>query len=71
MLAKTTVLEIVHDEGEQLQAAAHARAEAVYARDPEALRLLRTRDPPRTKRTPSPEVPTTARTRRRRRPPRR
>jgi hypothetical protein len=40
VLAKTTVLEIVHDEGEQLQAAAHARAEAVYARDPEALRLL-------------------------------
>ena len=40
VLAKTTVLEIVHDEGEQLQAAAHARAEAVYARDPEALRLF-------------------------------
>src|SRR5262249_50942615 len=40
VLAKTTVLEIVHDEGEQLQAAAHTRAEAVYARDPEALRLL-------------------------------
>jgi hypothetical protein len=40
VLAKTTVLEIVHDEGEQLQAAAHARAAAVYARDPEALRLL-------------------------------
>jgi hypothetical protein len=40
VLAKTTVLEIVHDEGERLQAAAHARAEAVYARDPEALRLF-------------------------------
>jgi len=40
VLAKTTVLEIVHDEGEQLQAAAHARAGTVYARDPEALRLL-------------------------------
>jgi hypothetical protein len=40
LLAKTTVLEIVHAEGEQLQAAAHARAEAVYARDPEALRLF-------------------------------
>jgi hypothetical protein len=40
LLAKTTVLEIVHEEGEQLQAAAHARAEAVYARDPEALPLF-------------------------------
>src|SRR5262249_57992762 len=30
----------VHDEGEQLQAAAHARAEVIYGRDPEALRLL-------------------------------
>jgi hypothetical protein len=40
LLAKTTVLEIVHQEGQQLQAAAHARAEAVYARDPEALRLF-------------------------------
>src|SRR5262249_55302634 len=39
-LAKTTLLESVHDEGERLQAAAHTRAEAVYARDPEALRLL-------------------------------
>jgi hypothetical protein len=39
VLANTTVLETVHDEGEQLQAAAHARAEAVYARDPVALRL--------------------------------
>src|SRR4051794_15232706 len=38
VLAKTTVLEIVHAEGQQLQAAAHARAEAVYRRDPEALR---------------------------------
>jgi hypothetical protein len=40
VLAKTTVLKIVHEEGQQLQAAAHARAEAVYARDPEALRRL-------------------------------
>src|SRR4051812_19219563 len=40
VLAKTTVLEIVHEEGQPLQAAAHARAEAVYARDPEALRLF-------------------------------
>src|SRR3954447_23634234 len=40
VLAKTTVLEIVHEEGQELQAAAHARAEAVYERDPEALRLF-------------------------------
>src|SRR3954471_16759315 len=40
VLAKSTVLEIVHDEGQRLQAAAHARAEAVYARDPEALQLF-------------------------------
>jgi hypothetical protein len=40
VLAKTTVLEIVHEEGQELQAAAHARAEAVYLRDPEALRLF-------------------------------
>jgi hypothetical protein len=40
VLAKSTVLEIVHQQGEQLQAAAHARAEAIYARDPEALRVL-------------------------------
>jgi hypothetical protein len=40
VLAKATVLEIVHDEGQRLQAAAHARAEAVFARDPEALRLF-------------------------------
>src|SRR3954463_15757962 len=40
VLAKTTVLEIVHEEGQRLQAAARARAEAVYARDPEALRLF-------------------------------
>jgi len=38
VLAKTTVLEIVHEEGRRLQAAARARAEAVYAREPEALR---------------------------------
>jgi hypothetical protein len=40
VLAKATVLKIGHEEGQQLQTAAHARAEAVYARDPEALRLL-------------------------------
>src|SRR4051794_31805240 len=40
VLAKATVLEIVHEEGQELQAAAHARAEAVYERDPEALRLF-------------------------------
>src|SRR5262249_22729881 len=38
VLARTTVLEIVREEGQRLQAAAHARAEAIYARDPEALR---------------------------------
>jgi hypothetical protein len=36
LLAKATVLEIVRDEGQQLQAAAHARAESVYACDPDA-----------------------------------
>lgn len=40
VLAKATVLEIAHQEGAHLQAAAHARAEAVYVRDPEALRLF-------------------------------
>jgi hypothetical protein len=40
VLAKTTVLEIVHAEGEQLQGAAHARAEAIYERDRDALRLF-------------------------------
>src|SRR3954467_8525986 len=40
VLAKTTVLEIVHDEGQHLQAAAQARAEAIYARHPEALGLF-------------------------------
>jgi hypothetical protein len=40
LLAKTTVLGIVHEEGEQLQAAAHARAEAVDARAPAALPLF-------------------------------
>jgi hypothetical protein len=38
LLAKATVLEVVRDEGQRLQAAAHARAAAVYARDPDALR---------------------------------
>jgi hypothetical protein len=46
VLARATVLEIVHDEGQQLQAAAHARAAAVYARDSEALRLLVPTPPP-------------------------
>lgn len=40
VLAKTTVLEIVHDEGRRLRAAARARAEAIYSRDPDALQLL-------------------------------
>jgi hypothetical protein len=40
VLAKTTVVEIVREEGQQLQAVAHARAAAVYARDPEALWLF-------------------------------
>jgi hypothetical protein len=40
VLAKATVLQIVHEEGQQLQAAARARAEAIFARDPEALRLF-------------------------------
>jgi hypothetical protein len=40
VLAKSTVLEIVHDQGQRLQAATHARAEAVSARDPEALQLF-------------------------------
>ena len=40
MLAKATVLEIVHADGERLQGAAQARAAAIYARDPEALRLF-------------------------------
>jgi hypothetical protein len=40
LLAKATVLEVVRDEGQCLQAAAHGRAAAVYARDPEALRLF-------------------------------
>jgi hypothetical protein len=40
VLARTTVLEIVHHEGQQLQAAAHARAAAVYDRDGEALQVL-------------------------------
>ncbi len=65
-----SVLEIVHDEGQQLQAAAHARAAAVYARDSEALGLL-VPTPPPDDRTPGPKGTTTARTRRRRRPHRR
>src|SRR5512143_891133 len=46
VLAKATVLEIVHDEGQTLQAAAHARAEAVYTRDPEALQCFVPARPP-------------------------
>jgi hypothetical protein len=40
VLTKSTILEIVHDEGQQLRAAAHTRAEAIFARDPEAQRSL-------------------------------
>jgi hypothetical protein len=40
VLAKTTVLEIVHAEGAKLQEAAHACAAAISARDPEVLRLF-------------------------------
>jgi hypothetical protein len=40
VLAKATVLEVVHAEGQRLREAARARAAAIYARDPEALRLL-------------------------------
>jgi hypothetical protein len=40
VLAKTTVLELVHVQGQALQVAAHARAAAVYDRDPEALRVF-------------------------------
>jgi hypothetical protein len=40
VLARTTVLDIVGEEGQRLQAAAHARAEAISTRDPEALRLF-------------------------------
>jgi hypothetical protein len=68
MLAKTTVLEIVHEEGQRLQAAAHARAEAVHAR-PRPFGCPYPQGP-RSERAPSPKVPTAAWTRRRRRPPR-
>src|SRR5262249_25692952 len=40
VLAKTTILEIVHTGRGHLQEAAHARVAAIYARDPEALRRL-------------------------------
>src|SRR5262249_34970551 len=40
VLTKTTVLEIVREEGQNLQAAAHARAEDVLARDPEAFGIF-------------------------------
>jgi hypothetical protein len=56
VLAKTTVLEIVHEEGQKLQAAAHARAEAVYEPDPEALRLF-VSTPPQVEEGAEPEGP--------------
>jgi hypothetical protein len=40
VLAKTTVLELVHTQGQRLQAAAHARAAAVYDGDPEAVAVF-------------------------------
>jgi len=40
VLAKTTVLEIVHDQGRELQRLAHARAEAVFEQDAEAAPML-------------------------------
>ena len=40
VLAKATVLEIVHDQGRQLQALAHARAEAVLERNAAAAAVL-------------------------------
>jgi hypothetical protein len=40
LLAKTTVLEIVHDQGRGLPQRAHARAAAVLQRDPEAAAVL-------------------------------
>jgi hypothetical protein len=40
VLAKATVLEIVHDQGRELQRLAHARAEAVFEREPEAAAVL-------------------------------
>jgi hypothetical protein len=40
VLAKTTVLEIVHDQGRELQRLAHTRAEAVFQRDGAAAVLL-------------------------------
>src|SRR5262249_4022628 len=40
VLAKTTILEIVHEEGQQLRVEAQARAEGIYAGAPEALGLL-------------------------------
>src|SRR5262249_60836091 len=40
LLAKTTVLEIVHDQGRELQRLAHARAEAVFQEDSQATAVL-------------------------------
>jgi hypothetical protein len=40
VLAKTTVWEIVHDQGRQLQRLAHARAEAVFREDSQAVAVL-------------------------------
>jgi hypothetical protein len=40
LLSKTTVLEIVHDQGRELQRLAQARAAAVFEQDPEAAAVL-------------------------------
>jgi hypothetical protein len=40
VLAKTTVWEIVHDQGRELQRLAHARAEAVFREDSQAVAVL-------------------------------
>jgi hypothetical protein len=56
VLAKATVLKVVHDEGQRLQAAAHARAASVYARDPAALRVF-VPPTPRTEPAPDPAEP--------------
>src|SRR5262249_62225059 len=40
VLAKTTVLEIVHDQGRELQRLAQARAEAVFEQDSDAVAVL-------------------------------
>jgi hypothetical protein len=40
VLSKTTVLEVVHDQGRELRRLARARAEAVFREDPEAAAVL-------------------------------